>query len=76
MSFEDLDDDQVAIIHELILRGLRETSPADQEYSETYDDFCEAVDIPLRIGDQPERVQDLWGDIFESQVQNLREFDE
>jgi len=72
MSFDDLDDDQVAIIHELILRGLRDTSPADREYGTAYDDFCNAVDIPLRIGDQPDRVQGVWDEIVES---SGRDFD-
>ncbi len=46
--------------HELLLRGLQEADPA-----EAYDAFVEAVGYPLRIGDQPERIQDTWEEFID-----------
>jgi len=65
MSFDDLHAEDKAIIHELILRGLRETPVEEYEYGRAYDNFCEAEDIDLRIGDQPARVRAVWLDIFD-----------
>jgi len=61
----ELDEGQLDVVHELILRGLRQTDPSKREYGEAYDAFVEAADYPLRIGDQPERVRDVWGEITE-----------
>lgn len=63
----ELNEDQLDVIHELILRGLRETDPADREYGEAYDAFVQAAGYPLRIGDQPERVQEVWDEIIEGE---------
>ena len=64
MTAYDLDDDQLATVHELLLRGLK-NSELSRQQCEAYDAFCDAADIPLRIGDQPERVQAVWDEIFE-----------
>lgn len=60
-----LDDETFHVLHELVLRGLRETDPARREYGEAYDDFVDAADIPRRIGDQPDRVREVWQELIE-----------
>jgi len=65
----EIDEDQLDVIHELILLGLTQTNPADREYGDAYDTFVEAADYPLRIGDQPERVKNVWGEIAEENYQ-------
>lgn len=64
-GIDDLSNEQLDIIHELILRGLRQTNPADREYGDAYDAFVDATDYPLRIGDQPDRVRDTWYEIIQ-----------
>lgn len=39
----ELPKDQLDLVHELVLRGLRQTHPADREYAEAYDAFVEAA---------------------------------
>lgn len=68
----ELDEERIDIVHELILRGLRETDPADREYGEAYDAFVEAADYPLRIGDQPERIKEVWEEILEDSPRDPR----
>lgn len=69
----ELDDDRLDIIHELILRGLQETSPHEREYGDAYDAFADAAGLPHRIGDQPDRVREVWNDIMEDAAHNPRE---
>lgn len=59
----ELEEGHLDIVHELILRGLQRTDPLEQEYGEAYDAFVDAAEYPIRIGDQPERVQSVWRDI-------------
>ena len=65
-SLNDLNERQLAIIHELILRGLNETDATDRKYGEAYDAFVDASGQPVRIGDLPDNVQAVWGEIFEA----------
>jgi hypothetical protein len=60
----EIDEIHLDTIHELLLRGLKETPVHKREYGEAYDAFVEAADYPLRIGDQPERVQDVWEEVI------------
>jgi len=64
MTIDDLTDDELTIINELALRGLNESEPT-REQCDAYDAFCDAADIPLRIGDQPERVRAVFEEIIE-----------
>lgn len=68
----ELDKRQLDVVHELILRGFRETDPTDREYGEAYDAFVEAADYPLSIGDQPERVREVWAEIMEGGANDPR----
>lgn len=61
----ELDDDTFAVVHELILRGLKETDPTERRYGEAYDTFLEGADAPLRIGEQPAEVQEVWEEIVQ-----------
>lgn len=63
-----IDEDKLDTIHELVLRGLRQTEPAEREYGEAYDAFADAAGYPHRIGDQPERVQEIWDEIWEENL--------
>jgi len=65
----EMEQDQLDVVHELLLRGLKQTDPSEREYGEAYDAFVEAADYPLRIGDQPERVRDVWSEIVEENYQ-------
>lgn len=69
----ELEKEQMDVIHELVLRGLSQTNPADREYGEAYNAFMDASDYPLRIGDQPERVREVWSEILEGTPQDPRE---
>ena len=60
----ELPQAQLDVIHELLLRGLAETDPGDREYGAAYDAFVEAAGYPLRIGDQPDRVRELWEELI------------
>lgn len=66
-----IDEEQLDVLHELVLLGLRETDPADREYCAAYDEFVEAAGYPFRIGDQPERIQGLWNEILEEDGQRV-----
>lgn len=63
--FIKLEDEHADVVYELLLRGLRETHPADREYSEAFDAFVDAAGYPRRIGDQPENVREAWEELFE-----------
>lgn len=69
----ELEDDEFDVVHELILRGLRQTHPAEREYGEAYDAFTESAGCPLRIGDQPDRVQDIWSKIASDGARDPRD---
>ena len=61
----ELDDEHADVVYELLLRGLRETDPADREYGEAFDAFVDAAGYPQRIGNQPENVREVWGEVIE-----------
>lgn len=65
MTTIELDDALLPYVAELLLRGLRQTDPGAREYGEAFDAFAEAVDLPLRIGDQPDNVREAWIEIVE-----------
>lgn len=65
MAELEFEERHLDVIYELILRGLRETPVWEREYGEAFDAFVDAAGYPRRIGDQPERVQDVWNEILE-----------
>jgi len=64
-SDDGLTEEEIAVIHELILRGLRDVPVHEREYGEAYDRFCDVAGVPLTIGEQPERVREVWDEVFE-----------
>ena len=55
----ELTEEQMDIIFELVVRGMLDTS-IEPEYGEAFDAFVKRADYPLRIGDLPERVREVW----------------
>lgn len=72
MTSIELDEDVLDVVHELLLRGLRQTDPADREYGEAYDAFVDAAGYPMRIGDQPDRVREVWLEMIEDDRAKIR----
>lgn len=68
----ELPAEQMDIIHELVLRGLRDTDPTDREYGEAYDAFVEDAGYPLRIGDQPTNVRETWYELVQEGADGRR----
>lgn len=59
----ELPAEQMDLVYELALRGLGTIHPADREHHQAFDAFVEEAGYPLRIGDQPENVQERWSEI-------------
>lgn len=59
-----LPQEQLDIIHELVLRGLRQVDPIEMEYHDAYDTWVRQAGYPRRIGDQPERVREVWYEVM------------
>lgn len=54
----ELPAEQMDVVYELLVRGFGQTPAHDREYGDAFDAFTEEAGYPLRIGDQPERVQE------------------
>jgi len=66
----ELDADTLDQVYRLMLRGLRETHPAETEAHRAFDTFLEEAGYPLWIGDQPEIIQQEWAEIIEQTDRN------